>query len=113
MHQHTWVKEFPGAVTVCDTDGKIIEMNRRAAETFEKDGGDKLIGSNVFDCHPEPARTKLKAIMETQRTNVYTIEKAGRKKLIFQAPWYEDGIFAGLFELSLEIPPEMPHFVRD
>jgi hypothetical protein len=46
--------------------------------------------------------------MEKQRTNVYTIEKAGRKKLIFQAPWYEDGIFAGLVELSLDIPSVMP-----
>ncbi len=45
--------------------------------------------------------------------NVYTIEKKGKKKLIYQAPWFLDGAFGGLVELSLEIPFEMPHFIRD
>ena len=36
---HSWVKEFPGAVTVCDTDGIITEMNDKAAKVFEADGG--------------------------------------------------------------------------
>jgi hypothetical protein len=44
---------------------------------------------------------------------VYTIEKNGVRKLIFQAPWFQDGKYAGLVELALEIPAEMPHFVRD
>ena len=32
--------------------------------------------------------------------------------MIYQAPWYEDGILAGLVELSLEIPFNMDHFIR-
>ena len=44
--------------------------------------------------------------------NVYTIEKHGIKKLIYQAPWYRDGEFAGLVELAIELPAELPHFVR-
>ena len=51
--------------------------------------------------------------METQQTNVYTIEKNGVRKLIYQAPWFQDGGYAGLVELALEIPAVMPHFVRD
>jgi hypothetical protein len=35
MKQHGWVDEFDGAVTVCDAEGTIIEMNSRAAKTFE------------------------------------------------------------------------------
>ena len=38
--------------------------------------------------------------------------KAGVKKLIYQTPWYENGEFRGLVELSMEIPFEMPHYVR-
>jgi len=34
------------------------------------------------------------------------------KKLIYQGPWFQDGKYGGLVELSLEIPMEMPHFVR-
>ena len=48
-----------------------------------------------------------------QRANVYTIEKGGKKKLIYQTPWYKDGQYAGFVELSLVIPAEMPHFIRD
>jgi transcriptional regulator with PAS, ATPase and Fis domain len=113
MTPHTWVQEFSAAVTVTDREGKILEMNAAAVKTFEKDGGARLIGSNVLDCHPEPAKAKLRDIMENRTTNVYTIEKAGIKKLIYQAPWYQDGEYAGVVELSVEIPFEMPHFVRD
>jgi len=111
--EHAWVREFPGAVTVCDARGIILAMNEKAARVFEEDGGHALIGSDVMDCHPEPARSRLRALLENRQTNVYTIEKKGVKKLIYQAPWYEDGQFAGLVELSLEIPFEMPHFLRD
>ena len=113
MAEHAWIKEFLGAVTVCDPAGIILEMNDKAIKAFEADGGEKLIGTNLLDCHPEPARLKLEQLMETRQRNVYTIEKKGVKKLIYQAPWYEDGQYRGFVELSLEIPFEMPHFVRD
>ena len=112
MTPHAWVHEFPAAVTVSDEKGKIIEMNEKARSAFAKDGGEKLIGTNVLDCHPELARTKLRDIMDEHKTNVYTIEKAGVKKLIYQAPWYLEGRFAGVVEISFEIPDALPHFVR-
>jgi PAS domain-containing protein len=108
-----WEKEFRGAITVCDREGTIVAMNEAAARVFEKDGGAKLISTNILDCHPEPARTKLRGIMAEQKTNVYTIEKGGVKKLIYQSPWYRDGWYSGLVELSLEIPFDLPHFIRD
>lgn len=107
-----WLKEFPAAVTVCDKDGIILEMNDKAAKTFEKDGGYALIGSNVLNCHPAPARAIFEELMAGQKKNVYTIEKNGIKKMIYQSPWFKDGQYAGFVEISLEIPFEMPHFVR-
>jgi len=112
MSDHTWVKEFPGAITVCDADGIILEMNDNAARTFEKDGGASLVGRNMLDCHPEPARGKTERLLAARQKNVYTIEKNGVKKLIFQSPWYKDGQYSGFVEVSLEIPFELPHFVR-
>lgn len=111
--EHFWVKEFPGAVMVCDPQGIILEMNDKSAKTYEKDGGRGLIGKNVLDCHPEPARGKLERFMDGRQPNIYTIEKNGVKKLIYQTPWYTDGKYAGFIELSMEIPFEMPHFVKD
>ncbi len=114
MSQHEWIKEFPAAVTVCDTDGVILEMNDKAAKTYEKGGGYALIGQNMRDCHKDKdkARDKVEQMLATHEKNVYTIEKNGIKKLIFQSPWFEDGKYAGFVELSLEIPFEVPHFIR-
>ena len=113
MASQSWAEEFNGAITVCDSEGIILDMNRKATETFKGWGGKKLIGTNLLDCHPESARSKLKELLETQQTNVYTIEKNDVIKLIYQAPWYVSGQFSGFVELSLVIPAQMAHFVRD
>jgi hypothetical protein len=110
---HPWVKELQGDVTACDKDGMIVSMNDGAVRTFSERGGEKLMGTSIFDCHPEPCRSKLKALMESRKKNIYTIQKNGLRKLIFQAPWYRDGEYAGYVEIDLEIPREMPHFNRD
>lgn len=110
---HAWVQEYVGSITVCDIKGIILEMNYGAVKANQDQGGEKLIGTNLLDCHPEPARSKLLELMKSRQTNVYTIEKNGKKKLIHQAPWYKNGKYSGFIELSLEIPKEMSHFVRD
>jgi PAS domain-containing protein len=112
MTRINWTDEFPGAMTVCDPDGIILEMNDRAAETFKSDGGRLLIGKNLLDCHPEPARSKMAGLLLTHEPNIYTIEKNGVHKLIYQTPWFLEGRYAGFVELSLVIPAEMPHFIR-
>lgn len=106
-----YFKEIPYAVTICDKDGNILEQNDRSIATFCKDGKSK-VGDNLMACHPEPARSKLMAMLENHDVNAYTIEKNGVKKLIYQAPWFEEGEFKGYVELSMEIPFEMPHYVR-
>lgn len=105
-------KEVNLAVTVCDKEGKIIEMNDKSKKTFLKHGEEGLIGKNVLDCHPEPAHSLLADMLQNPRTNAYTIEKNGVKKLIYQTPWYQDGEYMGFMELSMEIPVEMRHMVR-
>jgi len=112
MDQHDWIKQFPAAITVCDCKGVILEMNDKAALSFESDGGYTLIGKNLLDCHPEPARSHVERMLDSCEKNVYTIEKNGVKKLIYQCPWFEDGQYAGFVELSLEIPFDLPHFIR-
>lgn len=107
-----YFKELNIAITVCDKEGKIIEMNDKSKKTFLKPGREELIGANVLDCHPEPARSMLDGMLQNPHTHVYTIEKNGVKKLIYQTPWYVDGEYMGFMELSMEIPFEMKHMVR-
>lgn len=107
-----WKDGVNFAITVCDAEGIVTEMNDKSAATFAKGGGKELVGKSLFDCHPEPSKSKLKKMLKEPFTNAYTIEKNGVKKLIYQTPWFRDGKPAGLVELSMEIPADMPHFVR-
>ena len=109
---NNWLKEFNGAITLCDEKGTIVYMNDKAIKTFENDGGEKLIGTDILDCHPEPSKTTLKNLMDERKVNAYTIEKNGLKKLIYQSPVFENGIYSGFIEFSLEIPIELPNFIR-
>ncbi|RJQ41641.1 MAG: PAS domain-containing protein [Anaerolineaceae bacterium] len=113
MHKNSWQEEFPAAITVTDSEGKIIEMNQKAAGTFAASGGKNLIGKNILDCHPKSAQEKINQIAEQRVPNIYTIQKGGKKNLIYQAPYYQDGGYAGLVEISFELPDEIPHFNRD
>ncbi|MCE5274649.1 MAG: diguanylate cyclase [Syntrophaceae bacterium] len=112
MDKHAWVQEFAGAVTVCDPEGIILEMNGRSERMFRDQGGRRLLGTNLLDCHPDQAREKLRQLMEQRLTNVYTVEKNGIKKMIYQAPWYIDGQYQGFVEVSVELPEAIPHYIR-
>jgi len=113
MNPMDWSKEFPGAITVCDTAGIILEMNDASAEVNAKDGGRALIGKNLLDCHPGPSLSKLKSMLENHLSNIYTEEENGQTKLIYQAPWYQHGQPAGLVEFILPLPADSPHIVKD
>jgi len=88
MIKLAWYKVFPGAITVTDQEGTILEMNDQSAEMFKEQGGYALLGSNAIDCHQEPSRSKVKRLYDTKATNIYTITKNGKKRLVFQTPYY-------------------------
>ncbi len=85
MKKMDWFSSFSAAMTITDEQGVIVDMNDCAADAFKKDGGLLLIGKSVFDCHPEPSKTKLRHLYEDQSINAYFITKNGQKKLIYQA----------------------------
>jgi len=105
-----YFEELPIAITVSDKEGNILDMNAHSANVNSH--GVKIIGNNLYNCHPPHAAAILRDLYENEKKNVYTIEKNGIKKLIYQTPWYDNGEFAGLIELSMEIPFDMPHYVR-
>ena len=105
-----WAEEADCAVTVCDTEGVILYMNEKARATFAQHGD--LIGRNLFDCHNERSRETIRRMLASGGTNAYTIEKQGVRKRIYQTAWRERGEIRGLVEISMELPDEMPHYIR-
>ena len=58
-------------------------------------------------------REIIRRLLTDGGTNVYTIEKNGVRKMIYQTAWRVDGVVGGLAEISMEIPAEMPHHIRN
>jgi hypothetical protein len=107
-----WFDQLPCAITVCGADYTILYLNARSAEVNAADGGRSLVGQDLRKCHPREAKAKLRAVMAADRPNVYTVEKGGVRKVVFQAHWRRAGRKAGLVEVTFELPPDAPHFVR-
>jgi DUF438 domain-containing protein len=114
MEKNAWVKVFPGAITVTDADGTVIEMNEDSAnKLFKNDGGYDVLGRNAITCHPPRTIEKVRKIYEKQDFNIYSITKNGQKSLVYQAPYFIKGKFSGMVELFLSLPDDIPHFDRD
>lgn len=106
-----WAEEFNGAITVCDRDGIIVYMNQYSIKQFEKYGGEKLLGTSLIDCHPEPSKSKLKEMLIQPIENMYTTEKNAVKKIILQTPWMQKGVFSGVIEMSFNLDANMPNHI--
>ncbi len=85
-------------------------MNDKAKETFARHGD--LIGKSLIPCHNERSRAIIADLLASGGSNSYTIEKNGVRKMIYQTAWKENGKVAGLVEISMVIPEDMPHYVR-
>lgn len=96
------------AATVCDRDGIVLYQNERA---IKRDGD--VVGKNLYNCHGEKAGQMIRHMMETGSTNTYQIVRHGKKKLLHQTPWFDgSGAVAGLIELAIDLPDDMPVYLR-
>lgn len=107
-----WTTLFPASITVSDTAGVILWMNEAAIEHYASFGGRALIGTNMLDCHPEPARAKVAKMLENPAVSVYTIEKRGKRSLVHHSTWYEGDRPSGLVEMIIDLPDEVRNVVR-
>ncbi len=104
-----WPEEFPGYISVCDTEGKILVMNMRISDYFAESGGKALIGSSIFDCHNPKSAQMIRDQLSSQKTIVYTHVENGVQEVVLHVPWYQEGKFAGLVEISLPYEGEIEH----
>ena len=95
------------AITVCDLDGVVLYQNKRSVDV-----NGHMEGRSMMPCHSSRSREIINRLITNGENNAYTIQKGPLRKLIYQTPWYESDEVAGLVEFSLEIPDEMPHYLR-
>ena len=105
-----WAREMDCAITVCDANANIIYMSdaSRRINSPEAD----IIGHTLRQYHPPRALEIIDRLLREGGYNAYTISKRGQRKMIYQAAWRQGGQIAGLVEISMVIPEELPHYVR-
>ena len=109
-----WAFGMDCAVTVVDAECRIIYMNERSRATFASRGGADLIGHNIMDYHNERSQSIIRRLLAEGGSNAYTIQKNGQRKMIYQTVWHRpDGTTGGLVELSMVIPTDLPHYIRN
>ncbi len=99
-----FLKEVDIAISVCDRDGIIRYMNDKGEKIFINEGGRNLIGSHILDCHPEPSRTKLEQMIASRTTNSYFKGSGSERRLIHQAPFFNQGVYDGFIECIIPMP---------
>lgn len=112
MKNSDWADSVDFAIILCDENLNFNYLNNKAILNFKDSNPEKLIGTNIMDCHSENSQSIIKKIRDEHFVNCYTIEKNGKKKMIRQSPLIEDGVFKGIIEITFELPDDIPHFIR-
>lgn len=101
------------AVTVCDREGVVLYQNAKAVL---RDGD--VLGRNLFDCHKESSARMIRRMIAEGSGHTYeTVHSSPdavcSRSFIHQTPWYAaDGSVAGLIEIDIDLPAEVPVYSR-
>ena len=102
-----WAEEMDVMLTVCNTKGIIVYMNRASKLGFHKYGGEELIGKSILNCHNPHSQEQIKSMLQFPQTNIYITSKATERRLIRQFPWVENGEVKGIIEMSFDLPADV------
>lgn len=92
------------AIVICNLDHEIIYMNPAAKARYAKSGGERLVGSNLLDCHNEKSCEKIRKVIawflaDKENNMVYTFHNAKENKDVYMvALRADDGSLIGYYE---------------
>ena len=91
------------AVVICNLNHEIIYMNPAAVNSYEKRGGDKLMGKNLLECHNQELRGKIQQVVEwfaeeESHNIVYTFHNEKQNKDVYMVALRDEGKLIGYYE---------------
>lgn len=91
------------AVVICNLNHEIIYMNPAAVNSYEKRGGDKLMGKNLLECHNQELRGKIQQVVEwfaeeESHNIVYTFHNEKQNKDVYMVALRDEGKVIGYYE---------------
>lgn len=91
-------------VVICDMSNTIVYMNAAAINAYEKYGGEKLMGSDLMDCHNVHSQEKIKKVVEwfmqsPDNNQTHTVYEADKNTDVYMVALRdEDGHLIGYYE---------------
>ena len=98
------IDQDPMPVVVCNLMHEIVYMNPAAIENYSDDGGEKLIGLVIFDCHSHASAEKIDRVVrwfsESPDNNIiHTFYNEKKQRDVYMvALRNDDGELIGYYE---------------
>ena len=97
------VEQDRAAVVICNLKHEIIYMNPAAMHSYEKWGGDKLIGKSLLECHNQESREKIQQVVDwfaadESHNIVYTFHNEKQNKDVYMVALRDEGKLIGYYE---------------
>ena len=91
------------AVVICNLKHEIIYMNPAAVNSYEKWGGNKLLGKCLLDCHNPESREKIQQVVDWFKADenhniVYTFHNEKQNKDVYMVALRYEGELIGYYE---------------
>ena len=91
------------AVVICNLKHEIIYMNPAAVNSYEKWGGNKLLGKCLLDCHNPESREKIQQVVDWFKVDenhniVYTFHNEKQNKDVYMVALRYEGELIGYYE---------------
>lgn len=91
------------AVVICNLKHEIIYMNPAAVNSYQKWGGNKLLGKCLLDCHNPESREKIQQVVDWFKADenhniVYTFHNEKQNKDVYMVALRDEGELIGYYE---------------
>ena len=97
------VDQNRASVVICNLKLEIIYMNPAAVHSYEKRGGDMLIGKSLLECHNQESREKIQQVVDwfaadESHNIVYTFHNDKQNKDVYMVALRDSGKLIGYYE---------------
>lgn len=91
------------AVVICNLNHEIIYMNPAAVLSYEKRGGEKLMGRSLMECHNQASGKKIQQVVDwfiadENHNIVYTFHNEKQNKDVYMVALRDEGKLIGYYE---------------
>lgn len=91
------------SIVICNLNHEMIYMNPAAIKSYEKWGGEKLIGQSLLNCHNQESREKIEKVVawfaeSSEHNIVYTFHNEKQNKDGYMVALREEGNLIGYYE---------------